>query len=122
MFLYIFIDTMKSEKLKTQILTLFEEIKQDKRSELQLEGLSSAYAKLAKFLLKQVQGGKLTRNYDIDDSSGRMMFQTGSGKKIVFNDMKLGVTAHKTWKGKKSKDFFNYNDHAKILKFALADI
>ena len=48
-FLYIFIDTMKSEKLKTQILTLFEEIKQDKRSELQLEGLSSAYAKLAKF-------------------------------------------------------------------------
>ena len=41
----------------------------------------------------------------------RMMFQTSSGKKIVFNDMKLGVTAHKTWKGKKHKEFFNYNDH-----------
>ena len=49
---------MKSDKLKTQILSLFEEIKQETQSELQLEGLSSAYAKLAKFLLKQVQGWK----------------------------------------------------------------
>tara|TARA_B100002019_G_scaffold155373_1_gene133839 strand:+ start:5783 stop:6124 length:342 start_codon:yes stop_codon:yes gene_type:complete len=113
---------MKSENLKTQILDLFEEIKHEKKTELQLEGLSSAYAKLAKFLLKQVRGGKLSRNYDIDDNSGRMVFQTGSGKKIVFNDMKLGVTANKTWKGKKDNEFFNYNDHDKILKFALADI
>ena len=45
-----------------------------------------------------------------------------SGKKIVFNDMKLGVTLNKTWKGKKSNEFFNYNDHKGILKFALADI
>ena len=51
-----------------------------------------------------------------------MVFQTSSGKKIVFNDMKLGVTLNKTWKGKKSNEFFNYNDHKGILKFALADI
>mgnify|MGYP001177371775 CR=1 FL=1 len=118
----IYLFTMKSENLKTQILDLFEEIKHEKKTELQLEGLSSAYAKLAKFLLKQVRGGKLSRNYDIDDNSGRMVFQTGSGKKIVFNDMKLGVTANKTWKGKKDNEFFSYNDHDKILKFALADI
>lgn len=113
---------MKSENLKNQVLELYEELIADKQTELQLEGLSSAYANLAKFLLKQVKGGKLSRNYDIDDNSGRMMFQTGSGKKIVFNDMKLGVTANKTWKGKKDKDFFGYNDHKKILKFILADI
>ena len=34
-----------------------------------------------------------------------MVFQTGSGKKIVFNDMKLGVTANKTWKGRKDNQF-----------------
>ena len=50
------------------------------------------------------------------------MFQTSSGKKIVFNDMKLGVTANKTWKGKKDKEFFDYKDHKGILKFALSDI
>ena len=122
MFLYIFIDTMKSDKLKNQILDIFEEIKQDTQSELQLEGLSGAYAKLAKFLLQQVKGGKFLRNYDIDDNVGRMVFQTGSGKKIVFNDMKLGVTANKTWKGKKDSEFFSYKDHKKILSFALADI
>ena len=109
---------MKSEKLKTQILDIFE----DAQSELQLEGLSGAYAKLAKFLLQQVKAGKFLRNYDIDDTAGRMVFQTGSGKKIVFNDMKLGVTANKTWKGKKDSDFFSYNDHKKILNFSLADI
>lgn len=112
---------MKSEKLKNQILKLFEEIKHDKQSELQLEGLSGAYSKLAKFLLKQVKAGKFLRNYDIDTNSGRLMFQTGSGKKIVFNDMKLGVTANKTWKGKKDSEFFSYNDHKDILNFALAD-
>ena len=55
---------MKSDKLKNQILDIFEEIKQDTQSELQLEGLSGAYAKLAKFLLQQVKGGKFLRNYD----------------------------------------------------------
>lgn len=113
---------MKSEKLKTQILDIFEEIKQDTQSELQLEGLSGAYAKLAKFMLQQVKAGKFLRNYDIDTDSGRLMFQTGSGKKIVFNDMKLGVTLNKTWKGKKDSEFFSYGDHKKILSFSLADI
>jgi hypothetical protein len=113
---------MKSEKLKTQILDILEEIQTDKQAELQLEGLSGAYAKLAKFLLQQVKVGKFLRNYDIDDSSGRMVFQTGSGKKIVFNDMKLGVTANKTWKGRKDNEFFDYTDHKKILSFSLADI
>jgi hypothetical protein len=113
---------MKSDKLKNQVLSIFEEIKQDKQTDLQLEGLKGAYAKLAKFLLQQVKAGKFLRNYDIEDNAGRMVFQTGSGKKIVFNDMKLGVTLNKTWKGKNSNDFFNYNDHKGILKFALADI
>tara|TARA_E500000331_G_scaffold355250_1_gene410276 strand:- start:1010 stop:1351 length:342 start_codon:yes stop_codon:yes gene_type:complete len=113
---------MKSQKLKTQILDIFEEIVQDKQTDLQLEGISSAYSKLTKFLLKQVQTGKFLRNYDIDTSSGRMVFQTGSGKKIIFNDMKLGVTANKTWKGKKDSEFFSYGDHKDILNFALADI
>lgn len=122
MFLYIFINTMKSDKLKNQILDIFEEIKQDTQSELQLEGLSGAYAKLAKFLLGQVKGGKFLRNYDIDGNSGRMVFQTGSGKKIIFKDMKLGVTANKTWKGRKSSEFFSYKDHKKMLSWALADI
>ena len=75
---------MKSEKLKNHVLEIFEEIKHDKQGELQLEGLSGAYSKLAKFLLKQVKAGKFLRNYDIDTNSGRLMFQTGSGKKIVF--------------------------------------
>ena len=122
MFLYIFIDTMKSEKLRNEILSLFEEIKSEKVNELQLEGLSSAYAKLAGFLIKQAKGGKFLRNYDIDTNAGRMVFKTASGKKIIFNDMKMGVTANKTWKGKKKGDFFSYKDHDKILKFALADI
>ena len=33
--------------------------------------------------------------------------------------MKLGVTANKTWKGKKDNEFFDYGDHAGILKFSL---
>ena len=113
---------MKSEKLKKEILEIFEELKHDTQNELQLEGLSGAYAKLAKFLLQQVKKGKFLRNYDIDDNAGRMVFQTGSGKKIVFNDMKLGVTANKTWRGKKDSEFFGYNDFKKILNFSLADI
>ena len=113
---------MKAEKLKIQINDLFEELKKDKETSLQLESMSSAYGKLAKFLLKQVQVGKFLKSYEIEPSSGRMMFQTPSGKKIVFNDMKLGVTLNKSWKGKKKSDFFSYKDHKKILKFALADI
>ena len=73
---------MKSEKLKTQILDIFEEIKNDKQTELQLEGLSSAYAKLAKFLLQQVKVGKFLRNYDIDDSSGEWYFKQEVEKKL----------------------------------------
>ena len=113
---------MNSEKLKNEILNMFEDISQEKQCELQIEGLSSAYAKVAKFLLQQVKKGKFLRNYDIDDNAGRMVFQTSSGKKIVFNDMKLGVTANKTWKGKKDNEFFDYGDHNGILKFSLADI
>lgn len=113
---------MNSEKLKTQVLNIFEEIKHDMQGELQLEGLTGAYSKLAKFLLQQVKAGKFLRNYDIDTDSGRFMFQTGSGKKIVFNDMKLGVTLNKTWKGRTDSEFFSYGDHKKILSFALADI
>lgn len=113
---------MKSKKLKTQIIDIFEEIKDEQKLQIQLEGLSGAYAKLAKFLLQQVKVGKFLKNYDIDTNAGRMVFQTGSGKKIVFNDTKLGVTANKTWKGKKDSDFFKYNDHKEILKFSLADI
>ena len=122
MFLYIFINNMKLQQLESQVLNIFEEIVQDKYTELQLEGMSGAYSKLAKFLLKQVKVGKFLRNYDIDTSSGRMVFQTGSGKKIIFNDMKLGVTANKSWKGKKDSEFFSYGDHKDMLKFALADI
>lgn len=122
-FVYVYIyDSMKSEKLRNEILSLFEEIKSEKVNELQLEGLSSAYAKLASFLIKQAKGGKFLRNYDIDTDAGRMVFKTASGKKIIFNDMKLGVTANKTWKGRKKGDFFSYKDHDKILKFALSDI
>ena len=113
---------MKTNKLQKEILNIFEEIKSDKQDELQLEGLSSVYNKLAKFLLKQVKAGKFLRDYDISPEDGRMVFKTGSGKKIVFKDMKLGVTANKTWKGKKDSNFFDYNDHKGILKFALADI
>ena len=121
LFMYIFI-IVEANKLKSSILNIYEEILNEKQTELQLEGLSDAYGKLAKFLLKQVQLGKFLKNYDIDTSSGRMMFKTQSGKTIVFNDMKLGVTLNKTWKGKKKSDFFSYKDHKKILKFALADI
>tara|TARA_B100001093_G_scaffold152376_1_gene145103 strand:+ start:6185 stop:6526 length:342 start_codon:yes stop_codon:yes gene_type:complete len=113
---------MKSEKLKNEILSLFNEIENEKKAELQVEGLSAIYNKVAKFLLKQVKAGKLTRDYDISPTDGRMVFRTGSGKKIVFKDMKLGVTANKTWKGKKDSEFFSYNDHKKMLDFALADI
>lgn len=112
---------MKQCKLESEILSIFEELKADLNEELQLEGLSSVYNKVAKFLLNQVRAGKFLRDYDISPSDGRMVFRTGSGKKIIFKDMKLGVTANKTWKGKKDSEFFDYNDHTGMLKFALAD-
>lgn len=122
-FWYVYIyDNMNSTKLKNQILEIFEEIETDIKNELVSESLSGAYSKLAKFLLNQVKTGKFLRNYDIDTNTGRMVFNTKSGKKIVFNDMKIGVTANKIWKGKKKSDFFSYKDLDKILKFSLADI
>jgi len=80
------------------------------------------YLSEKKVYLKEIKKKLSDTDYDIDTNSGRLMFQTGSGKKIVFNDMKLGVTLNKTWKGKKDSEFFSYGDHKKILSFALADI
>ena len=68
---------MKTNKLQEEILNIFEEIKSDKQDELQLEGLSSVYNKLAKFLLKQVKAGKFLKDYDISPEDGRMVFKTG---------------------------------------------
>ena len=111
---------MKSEKLKTHILDIFEEIQADAKEQLVIEGLSLPYQGLVKFLLKMVRKGKFQRNYDIDTSSGRMVFTTMGGKKVIFNDMKLGVTANKTWKNKKDSEFFDYTAFDEILKFAQA--
>ena len=111
---------MNSEKLKTHILDIFEEIKSDAQEQLVIESLAKPYQGLLKFLLKMVQKGKFQRNYDIDTDSGRMVFMTMGGKKVIFNDMKLGVTAFKTWKGKKDKEFFDYTDHDHILKWSQA--
>ena len=113
---------MKHSKLKTEVLNIFDEINSDLHTELQLEGLSSVYNAVAKFLLKQVKAGKFIRDYDISPTDGRMVFRTGSGKKIIFKDAKLGVTANKTWKGRKASEFFSYKDHKKMLSWALADI
>jgi hypothetical protein len=106
--------------LKQTILKTFEEVKSERHQEIQLESLSTSYQTLVKFLLQMVRKGKFQRNYDIDTTSGRMVFVTMGGKKVVFNDMKLGVTAFKTWKGKKSKEFFDYTAHADILKWSQA--
>mgnify|MGYP006143781955 CR=1 FL=1 len=111
---------MKTDDLRQTILDIFEEVHTDKNSETLCEGFSSSYTALVKFFIKMVHKGKIRRPYDIDDSSGRMVFITAGGKKIVVNDMKLGVTVFKTWNGKKDKEFFDYNDHASILKFAQA--
>jgi hypothetical protein len=111
---------MKSEQLKTQVLDILEEIKADAREQLVIEALSTPYQGLLKFLLKMVQKGKFQRNYDIDTDSGRMVFMTMGGKKVIFNDMKLGVTAFKTWKGKKDKEFFDYTAYDDILKWSRA--
>ena len=67
---------MKSNKLHAEVLSIFEEIKSDRQVELQLEGLSSVYNKVAKFFLNQVKAGKFLRDYDISSSDGRMVFRT----------------------------------------------
>ena len=111
---------MNKTELRQTILDIFEEIKTDTTNSELCEGFSSAYMPLVKFFLKMVHKGKIRRPYDIDDSSGRMVFVTAGGKKIVVNDAKLGVTVFKTWKGKKDKEFFDYDQHEEILKFAQA--
>tara|TARA_B100000676_G_C17992941_1_gene796030 strand:+ start:689 stop:1027 length:339 start_codon:yes stop_codon:yes gene_type:complete len=111
---------MKQDELAQVILDLFEEVTTERTTELKTEGFSSAYNALLKFFLKMVHKGKFRRPYDVDSESGRMVFVTKGGKKIVVNDMKIGVTVFKTWKGKKDKDFFDYGDHEGILKFAQA--
>ena len=111
---------MKSEKLKTHILDIFEEIKTDAKEQLVIEGLSAPYQGLVKFLLKMVQKGKFKRPYDIDTNSGRMVFTTMGGKRVIFNDMKIGVTANKTWSKGKDSEFFDYDAHDEILKWARA--
>lgn len=111
---------MKTDELRQTVLDIFEEMQIDESTTEIQEGFSSAYMSLVKFFIKMVHKGKFRRPYDVDSTSGRMVFVTKGGKKIVVNDMKLGVTVFKTWKGKKDKDFFDYNDHEGILKFAQA--
>lgn len=111
---------MKKTELRQTILDIFEEVKSENNSEQMTEGFSAAYMGLVKFFLKMVHKGKFKRPYDIDSESGRMVFITKGGKKIVVNDANLGVTVFKTWKNKKDKNFFDYSEHEEILKFAQA--
>lgn len=111
---------MKQDELKQVILDLFEEVTHERKCELKTEGFSAAYNGLLKFFIKMVHKGKLKRPYDVDAESGRMVFITKGGKKIIVNDAKIGVTVWKTWKNKTDKDFFDYNAHDEILKFAQA--
>ena len=111
---------MKKTQLRQTVLDIFEEVRQERESPRVDEGFSAAYMSLVKFLIKMVHKGKFKRPYDIDDGSGRMVFITKGGKKIVVNDAKLGVTVFKTWKNKKDKNFFDYSEHEEILKFAQA--
>ena len=111
---------MKKTELKQTILEIFGEVQTEQSSPRVDEGFSAAYMSLVKFFIKMVHKGKFRRPYDIDDSSGRMVFITKGGKKIVVNDAKLGVTVWKTWKNKKDKNFFDYSEHEEILKFAQA--
>ena len=111
---------MKQTELKQVVLDIFEEVTSERKSELKTEGFSAAYNGLLKFFIKMVHKGKLRRPYDVDAESGRMVFVTKGGKKIVVNDANIGVTVFKTWKGKKDKNFFDYNEHEEILKFAQA--
>ena len=107
--------------MKQTILDIFEEVQTENNFEQLSEGaFSAAYTALVKFFIKMVHKGKLRRPYDIDSESGRMVFVTKGGKKIVVNDANIGVTVFKTWKGKKDKNFFDYSEHDEILKFAQA--
>ncbi len=110
---------MNKTQLKKTILELFEEVKTETSSEQVNEGLSSAMLGLVKFLLGLVKKGKFRRPYDIDTNSGRLVFVTKGGKKLVFHDQTIGVTIHKTWKNKKDSNFFGYDETDAILKFAL---
>lgn len=111
---------MNKTDLEKTILNIYEEIKQEKQSELQInESLKPAYQSLMKFLLTKVKKGVFKRTYDIDTNTGRMNFVTKGGKNLVFNDAKIGITIFKTWKGRKDKNFFDYSEHDEILKFAL---
>ena len=112
---------MNKTELRKTILDIFEEVAKGKKTELEEGAFSAAYNGLLKFLLKMVQKGKLQRPYDIDSESGRMVFVTKGGKKIIINDAKIGVTVFKTWKGKKDKNFFDYSEHDELMKFAIAN-
>tara|TARA_A100001037_G_scaffold67550_1_gene60011 strand:+ start:49046 stop:49387 length:342 start_codon:yes stop_codon:yes gene_type:complete len=112
---------MNKTLLKQTILELFEEVTEENSTDIRLdESFKPAYHALLKFLLKMVQKGKFRRPYDIDTSSGRMVFVTKGGKKLVINDANIGITILKTWKGRKDKNFFDYSEHDEIMKFALA--
>lgn len=111
---------MNKTELRKTILDIFEEVKSDHPNRTVDEGFSAAYNGLLKFLLKMVQKGKFKRPYDVDSQSGRMVFITKGGKKIIINDANIGVTVFKTWKGKKDKNFFDYSEHEELLKFAQA--
>jgi hypothetical protein len=118
-YLRIYLLNMNKTQLRETILELFEEVKVDASKENVNEGLSSAMNGLVKFLLGLVKKGKFRRPYDIDDRSGRLVFRTAGGKKLVFHDQNIGVTIHKTWSGKKDSNFFGYDETDAILKFAL---
>lgn len=112
---------MNKNLLKKTILEIFEEVKTSNTQTDRLdESFKPAYHALLKFLLNMVKKGKFRRPYDVDTKSGRLVFVTTGGKKIVVNDAKIGVTIFKTWSGKKDKDFFDYSEHDEILKFAQA--
>jgi len=111
---------MTKTELRQTILDIFEEVTLETPTTLDEGTFTGAYNGLLKFFIKMVHKGKFRRPYDVDDSSGRMVFITAGGKKIVVNDAKLGVTVWKTWKNKTDKNFFGYDDHKEILKFAQA--
>jgi hypothetical protein len=113
---------MNKTLLKQTILELFEEVKLENSDSVNLdESFKPAYHSLLKFLLKMVHKGKFRRPYDVDTSSGRLVFVTKGGKKLIINDANIGITILKTWKGKRDKNFFDYSEHDEIMKFALAD-
>jgi len=110
---------MNTNNFNKIVNELFCEIKSEYKEHDINEGLNSAMMSLLKFLLSKVKKGTFQRNYDVDTSSGRMEFITKGGKRIIINDAKLGILVYKTWKNKKDKEFFDYSEHADILKFAL---